>query len=134
MRHNIGTTRLEKHGEILRILKSEYGVTHGYANSTSILYRQKLAGGATATDDLVDAQYREPGKCCDLFMMALSRPLGLVADLTSEIAVNAATISSELKIAMADSIILATTQAYGATLWTQDADFEGIDSVQYIRK
>jgi len=50
------------------------------------------------------------------------------------IAVNAATISSELKIAMADSIILATTHTHRATLWTQDADFAGIGSVQYIKK
>ena len=60
--------------------------------------------------------------------------LGIVADLTREIAVNAATISSQLKIAMADSIVLATAQAYEATLWTQDADFEGIGGVQYIER
>jgi hypothetical protein len=41
--------------------------------------------------------------------------LGFVADLTRDIAVNAAAISSELKIAMADSIILATTRACAAT-------------------
>ena len=60
--------------------------------------------------------------------------LGQIAELTREIAVNAAVISSERKIAMADSIILATARAYGAFLWTQDADFERIDSVQYIKK
>jgi predicted nucleic acid-binding protein len=60
--------------------------------------------------------------------------LGIIADLTREIAVNAANISSEFKIAMADSIILATTRANNATLWTQDADFEGIGGVQYIEK
>jgi predicted nucleic acid-binding protein len=60
--------------------------------------------------------------------------LGIIADLTREIAVNAASISFEFKIAMADSIILATARAYNATLWTQDADFEGIDGVQYIEK
>ena len=60
--------------------------------------------------------------------------LGVSADLSREIAVNAAAISSELKIAMADTVILATTQAYGATLWTQDADFEGIGSVQFVKK
>ncbi len=60
--------------------------------------------------------------------------LGLIADLTREIAVNAATISSERKLTMADSIILATTRAYNATLWTQDVDFKGIDSVQYVTK
>ncbi len=60
--------------------------------------------------------------------------LGIIADLTREIAVNAAHISPEFKIAMADSIILATTRTNNATLWTQDTDFEGIDGVQYIEK
>jgi toxin FitB len=60
--------------------------------------------------------------------------LGLIAELTQEIAVNAAYISFELQIAMADSIILATTQAHHALLWTQDADFKGIEGVQYIQK
>ena len=60
--------------------------------------------------------------------------LGIIADLTREIAVNAAVISSEFKIAMADSFILATARAYDATLWTQDADFESVGGVQYIEK
>ncbi|MFN2279817.1 MAG: type II toxin-antitoxin system VapC family toxin [Candidatus Promineifilaceae bacterium] len=60
--------------------------------------------------------------------------LGNIVDLSREIAVNAAAISSELKITMADSIILATTRAYDATLWTQDADFYGIEKVLYIEK
>jgi predicted nucleic acid-binding protein len=60
--------------------------------------------------------------------------LGILADLTREIAVNAAYISSELQIAMADSVILATARVYDAILWTQDADFKGMDGVQYIGK
>ena len=60
--------------------------------------------------------------------------LGISADLTQEIVVNAAYISSEFKIAMADSVILATTRSNNATLWTQDADFKDIDGVQYIEK
>ena len=48
--------------------------------------------------------------------------LGTIADLTQEIAINAAQISSEIKIAMADSIILATARKYNAVLWTQDID------------
>jgi predicted nucleic acid-binding protein len=60
--------------------------------------------------------------------------LGNIAELTRDIAVNAAYISSEFKIAMADSIILATAGAYGATVWTQDADFDGIGGVKYIEK
>jgi predicted nucleic acid-binding protein len=60
--------------------------------------------------------------------------LGIIADLTREITVSAAYISSKFKIAMADSFILATARANNAILWTQDADFEGIDGVHYIDK
>ncbi len=60
--------------------------------------------------------------------------LGVRADLTQAIAINAARISSVRKLAMADSIILATARAHKAILWTQDADFEGIDGVEYISK
>ncbi len=60
--------------------------------------------------------------------------LGIRADLTQAIAINAAQISSTRKLAMADSIILATTRAHKAALWTQDADFEGIAGVKYIAK
>jgi len=35
---------------------------------------------------------------------------------------------------MAGSVILASAQAHGATLWTQDADFLGIPGVQYMAK
>ncbi|MCJ7659105.1 MAG: type II toxin-antitoxin system VapC family toxin [Anaerolineales bacterium] len=60
--------------------------------------------------------------------------LGIIADLTREIAVNAATISSEFNMALTDSIILATARTYDAILWTQDADFDDIGGVQYIEK
>jgi predicted nucleic acid-binding protein len=60
--------------------------------------------------------------------------LGATAELTQEIAINAALISNELKLAMADSIILATARAYEATLWTQDADYAEIEGVKYIEK
>ena len=32
----------------------------------------------------------------------------------------------------ADSVILATARLHGATVWTQDADFQGIEGVRYI--
>jgi len=57
---------------------------------------------------------------------------GTILDLTSTIAIHAATISIELKIPMADSVILASTRENEATLWTQDADFEGLENVRYI--
>lgn len=59
---------------------------------------------------------------------------GLVADLDAGLALEAARISRETKLPMADSIMLATARAHGATLWTQDADFEGIEAVEYVKK
>lgn len=59
---------------------------------------------------------------------------GLIVDLNMKIAINAAKISVELRLPMADSIILATARAYSATFWTQDADFQNIEGVQYVEK
>lgn len=59
---------------------------------------------------------------------------GQVVDLTREIALIAAQLSCELKLPMADSIILATARSNDATLWTQDEHFEEIEGVQYIEK
>jgi predicted nucleic acid-binding protein len=59
---------------------------------------------------------------------------GIVVDLDASLALNAAQTSVKLGLPMADSIMLATARAYGATLWTQDADFANIEGVRYIRK
>lgn len=60
--------------------------------------------------------------------------LGKVIDLDRNIAIHAAKISLEFKLAMADSIILATARANNATLWTQDEHFKGLQDVKYIEK
>ena len=59
---------------------------------------------------------------------------GRVIELDRKIAIDAAQLSLELKLAMADSIILATAREYDATLWTQDAHFKGMPGVKYIEK
>ncbi len=59
---------------------------------------------------------------------------GSIVELNSTLAMSAARLSLELKLPMADSIILATARAQDATLWTQDDDFEGIEGVKYITK
>ena len=59
---------------------------------------------------------------------------GRVVELDRKIAIDAAQLSLELKLAMADSIILATAREHDAILWTQDAHFKGMDSVKYIEK
>ena len=57
---------------------------------------------------------------------------GRVIELDRKIALDAAQISLDLKLAMADSIILATARAHDATLWTQDEHFKDIEGVRYI--
>jgi hypothetical protein len=52
----IAAAGLEKHGDIMKLLKDQHGVTHGYANTNSILYRQQAEGGPPAEEDLVAAQ------------------------------------------------------------------------------
>jgi Domain of unknown function (DUF5655)/Domain of unknown function (DUF4287) len=48
-------TSFEKHGEFMKHLKGELGLTHGYANLIAIKYREQLAGGPD--DDPVGSQY-----------------------------------------------------------------------------
>jgi len=59
---------------------------------------------------------------------------GAVVDLDARIALSAARVSVEANLPMADSVVLATARAYGAILWTQDADFKGLPGVQYKKK
>lgn len=59
---------------------------------------------------------------------------GQVIELGTSLALRAAKVSSDLKIPMADSIILAATWTSGATLWTQDTDFAEVDGVKYKKR
>jgi predicted nucleic acid-binding protein len=56
---------------------------------------------------------------------------GTVVDLDMDVALSAAKLSIDLKLPMADSVMLATSQRYGAVFWTQDAHFDGIQGVEY---
>jgi predicted nucleic acid-binding protein len=56
---------------------------------------------------------------------------GRVVDLDTQIALSAAKLSVELRLPLADSIVLATARLSEATLWTPEADFQGIPGVQY---
>ena len=76
---------------------------------------------------------RELGERRALEAMALMQQ-GSMVDLDATLAMSAARLSLEMKLPMADSIILATARAHEATLWTQDDDFEGLEDVKYIAK
>jgi predicted nucleic acid-binding protein len=59
---------------------------------------------------------------------------GQIMDFNREVALVAAPISMQYKLAMADSVIYAIAQMHNATLWTQDAHFKDLPGVQYVEK
>lgn len=59
---------------------------------------------------------------------------GRVVSLDAALALLAATLGTRHKLPLADSIIYATAQQGDALLWTQDADFEGLDGVRFFAK
>jgi predicted nucleic acid-binding protein len=59
---------------------------------------------------------------------------GEIVDLTASLALSAAKLSSELKLPMADSIILSVARTRNATLWTQDEHFKDLEDVKYVVK
>jgi predicted nucleic acid-binding protein len=59
---------------------------------------------------------------------------GRVVDVSATMALEAARISLNEGLPMADSVILATARSEGAVLWTQDAHFAGLPDVEYREK
>ena len=57
-----------------------------------------------------------------------------VIPLSDSIATQAVSVAMQHGLAMADSVVYATSQALEATLWTQGRDFEGLPGVRYIPK
>ena len=57
---------------------------------------------------------------------------GRVVDLDATLALAAARLSAVDRLPLADSVMLATARLFGATLWTQDADFEGREGVRFV--
>ena len=57
-----------------------------------------------------------------------------VIEVSSTIAIQAAKLSYEQKIPMADSLIYITARQNNAIVWTQDVDFKDLDGVRYFKK
>jgi predicted nucleic acid-binding protein len=68
------------------------------------------------------------------FQYTLQMQQGLVVPLGTGLARAAARCGLDSKLALADSIIWATAQAYDAVLWTQDAHFQHLNPVRFIAK
>lgn len=83
--------------------------------------------------EVFKAVLQQRGEDAALETVALMKQ-GTTINLTDDLALQAAKISHEYKIPMADSIILATARAHEAVLWTQDKDFKDIENVKYFPK
>ena len=59
---------------------------------------------------------------------------GRVVDLDVSLALRAAHLGVQHRLPLADSIMLATARAFNSTLWSQDADFEGLEGVRYVAR
>lgn len=74
-------TKLEKHGEILKFLKSEHEFTHGYANFVSLKARKSDAGSIEDADLLVN-QYKGKEILKPIYDTLVSEILKFGADIT----------------------------------------------------
>jgi predicted nucleic acid-binding protein len=59
---------------------------------------------------------------------------GTVIELTTRVAMNAAKVSMQHNLPMADSIILTTAISYDCVIWTQDSGFENLQRVKFFPK
>lgn len=56
---------------------------------------------------------------------------GRVVELSASGALEAARVSLKDGLPLADAVIYSVARSEGATLWTQDAHFEGMDGVEF---
>ena len=76
---------------------------------------------------------QQRGESAALEVVAAMRQ-GHVVDLDADLAFEASRLSLREKLPLADSVVYATARRMRAVLWTQDADFEGRDGVEFRAK
>lgn len=79
--------------------------------------------------EVVKKVLRERGES-EAIQVASQMQSGTVVDLNLSLACDAA----RYQLPLADSIIYATAERYGATLWTQDVHFKDLPNVRYFPK
>ena len=75
---------------------------------------------------------RERDETLALEIIGLTQQSRVVA-LDTSLALSAATLALEHRLALADAVIYATARAHGATVVTSDAHFEHLAGVAYLR-
>ena len=88
-----------------------------------------MAGSSICIHEGFKRTLQQRGEEAALDVAALMQQ-GTVVDLDAAIAVDAGDLSLQEELSLADVVILATARAHGATIWTQDAHFEGLPGVR----
>ena len=70
----------------------------------------------------------------EAFLAVAAMHRGAVVDLTSELALEAASVGLEEGLAFADSVVYTVAKRSNAILWTQDRHFDGKSGVRYTSK
>lgn len=99
----------------------------------AILDTEQLLVPTLALLEVFKRVFQQRGEGDALQAVALMRQ-GQVVDLDSVLALSAARFGAEHRLALADSVIYATARRFGALVWTQDADFEGLPDVRFVAK
>lgn len=60
--------------------------------------------------------------------------LGRVLELTEQRAIAAADTAMRHRLALSDAVMYSMAIEHGGSLWTQDADYQGLPSVHYFPK
>lgn len=98
-----------------------------------ILDTERLVVPTISLLEVFKRVFQQRGENAALRVVAHMRQ-GRVVPLDSETALLAAKLGIGHKLPLADSVILATARLHGATVWTQDSDFQGIEGVRYVAK
>jgi len=121
----LSASGLEKHGEMMNLLKGEYGVTHGFANTIAIRYRQQAAGGPPTEADLVAGQYSSAkAGLKPVYEAALAAVNGFEPDV--EVAPKKSYVGLRRKTQFA--IVQPSTK----TRVDQDLNLKGVDSTERL--
>lgn len=109
------------------------GGPNAHSFEPAILAVERLVVPTICLLEVFKRMLREKGEDAALDVVGQMKQ-GLVVDLDADLALEAARLGIELKLRLADGVILATARLHEATVWTQDEDLEGLDGVRYFAK
>lgn len=109
------------------------GGANAQAFEPALLSVDRLVVPSICLLEVFKRMLREKGEDAALDVVSQMRQ-GLVVDLDADLSLEAARLGVELKLPLADSVILATAHRHDATVWTQDEDFDGMEKVRFFPK